>query len=158
MEPRNVFFRAGVGMIIHRDHEVAFFERIKEPGHWQFPQGGMYQGESTKESMYRELQEETGLREEDVHSCHEVPFLVSYLYPRAVLDSLNNTGSNYIGQTQRWFILKLKDGVEIDLRQASDAELSDIKWIKPHQAIDEIIEFKRPEYTQLVDYFQSYIK
>ena len=28
---------------------------------WQFPQGGIDKGESVREAMYRELQEETGL-------------------------------------------------------------------------------------------------
>lgn len=135
--------------------QVAFFERSQDPNHWQFPQGGLYQGESPLESMWRELCEETGLSHDEITQVHEVPFLVSYSYPRSVMDSLSATGSHYIGQTQRWFILTLKDGVEIDLDKASERELSDVKWIEPERALDEIVEFKRGEYEQLVEYLRS---
>lgn len=142
-------------MILLRDGFVAFFERADEPGHWQFPQGGMYPGENPVEAMYRELQEETGLTQDDIANIHQVPFLVSYAYPREVMDSFQHTGSDYIGQTQFWYILTLKDDVQIDLNKASEAELVDKKWIAPEETLEAIIEWKRTPYEQLIDYLQS---
>ena len=154
---QNVFFRAGVGMILYREGKVAFFERTDEPGHWQFPQGGMYPAESPEECMWRELQEETGLVRNEIDTIHQVPFLTSYVYPRDVADSFSHTGSNYIGQSQFWFILHVKDGVTIDMKKASDPEFKDRKWIKPTEAINSVIEWKQKPYQQLIEYFNTHI-
>jgi putative (di)nucleoside polyphosphate hydrolase len=155
MKQNNVYFRAGVGIILIRDSKVAFFERADERGHWQFPQGGMYAGETPEEAMYRELQEETGITQDEVADIHQVPFLVSYAYPREVMDSFQHTGSDYIGQTQFWYILTLKDDVQIDLSKASDVELVNKQWIDPEEALEAIIEWKRPAYKQLISYLQT---
>lgn len=158
MKSNNVFFRAGVGMILYRGGQVAFFERYWERGSWQFPQGGMYPGESPEETMWRELGEEVGLGREDIDRVHQVPFLTSYVYPRQLQDSFAHTGTDYIGQSQFWFILHVKDDVRIDLSQASDPELADHKWVEPDEVIDAIIEWKREPYRQLIEYFHQHIE
>ena len=59
MDKKN--YRRGVGMII-MNHEGRFWlgQRIGTDT-WQFPQGGIDKGESVREAMYRELQEELSL-------------------------------------------------------------------------------------------------
>lgn len=155
MKQQNVYFRAGVGMILLREGKVAFFERADERGHWQFPQGGIYQGEAPLEAMYRELQEETGFTRDDIQEVHPVPFLVSYVYPREVMDSFQHAGADYIGQSQFWYIITLKDEATIDLSQASDPELVDKKWVSPEETLEAIIEWKRTPYEQLIQYLQE---
>ncbi len=144
-------------MILYRAGKVAFFERTNEPDHWQFPQGGMYPGESPTETMWRELQEETGLISDQIDHVHQVPFLTSYVYPREVLDSFSHTGSHYIGQSQFWFILHVEDDVTIDMSLASDPEFKDRKWIEPAEAIGAVVEWKQKPYEQLVQYFNDHI-
>ena len=59
-------YRPNVGIIISNVHNQVFWgKRIREHS-WQFPQGGIKQGESPEEAMYRELMEEVGLRPEHV--------------------------------------------------------------------------------------------
>ena len=157
MQNKNVFFRAGVGIILYRDNQVAFFERVDEPGHWQFPQGGMYPGESPIESMWRELQEETGLQETDIDAVHQVPFLTAYTYPDQLVDSMAHSGTAYIGQTQHWFILHVPADVRIDMSKATDNEFSDRKWMSPEETVEAIIEWKREPYKQLLEYFHQHI-
>ena len=60
-------FRAGVGAIIlGKQGNVLAFERRDFPGSWQFPQGGLEEGESTMEAVKREIHEETGIRAGDL--------------------------------------------------------------------------------------------
>ena len=55
-------FRPNVAIVLvnHRN-QVFWGKRIKEHA-WQFPQGGIKPGESPEQAMYRELEEETGLK------------------------------------------------------------------------------------------------
>ena len=57
-------FRPNVGIILlNARNEVFWGKRVKEHA-WQFPQGGIKPGETPEDAMYRELEEETGLRPE----------------------------------------------------------------------------------------------
>jgi putative (di)nucleoside polyphosphate hydrolase len=59
-------FRANVGIILTNATGSVFWAgRAGRPG-WQFPQGGILPGESPREAMFRELEEEIGLTREDV--------------------------------------------------------------------------------------------
>jgi len=76
-------FRPNVGIILsNSDGKVFWGKRIGQRS-WQFPQGGINEGESPLEAMYRELHEEIGLTEEHV----EVVYFKRSVYEKA-LDEL----------------------------------------------------------------------
>ena len=59
-------FRPNVGIILlNAQNEVWWGKRVREHS-WQFPQGGIKYGETPEQAMYRELEEEIGLRAEHV--------------------------------------------------------------------------------------------
>ena len=59
-------FRPNVGIILlNANNEVWWGKRVREHS-WQFPQGGIKYGETPEQAMYRELEEEIGLRQEHV--------------------------------------------------------------------------------------------
>ena len=59
-------YRPNVGIILlNTNDEVWWGKRVREQS-WQFPQGGIKYGETPEQAMFRELQEETGLRQEHV--------------------------------------------------------------------------------------------
>ncbi len=59
-------YRANVGIVLMRDNgEVFLGQRTGKRG-WQFPQGGVRQGEPVEQALYRELREEIGLEREQV--------------------------------------------------------------------------------------------
>ncbi|MFW0871187.1 MAG: NUDIX domain-containing protein [Patescibacteria group bacterium] len=151
----NLYFRAGVGMIVVRDTQVALFERQDVPGNWQFPQGGISLGESPEEAMYRELEEETGITSDDILEIKQVPFLTSYAYPQKMWPGLPHTNNTHIGQSQFWYIITLKEHSVINLNKASDYEFINYKWVSYDEIIDEIIEWKRPTYEQLIRYLKA---
>ena len=59
-------FRANVGIIICNEQGQVFWARRIGQHSWQFPQGGIDDGESAEQAMYRELYEEVGLKPEQV--------------------------------------------------------------------------------------------
>ena len=58
-------FRENVAIIVsNSEGKVLLCARADNPGfEWQFPQGGIDKGESVLEAAYRELSEETGIKE-----------------------------------------------------------------------------------------------
>jgi 8-oxo-dGTP pyrophosphatase MutT (NUDIX family) len=55
-------FRPNVGIILlNANNEVWWGKRVREHS-WQFPQGGIKHGETPEQAMFRELEEEIGLR------------------------------------------------------------------------------------------------
>ena len=59
-------FRPNVGIILlNSQNEVWWGKRVREHS-WQFPQGGIKYGETPEQAMFRELEEEVGLRAEHV--------------------------------------------------------------------------------------------
>ena len=101
MDKKN--YRRGVGMII-MNHEGRFWlgQRIGTDT-WQFPQGGIDKGESVREAMYRELQEETGLEKEVVEIVSISKRWLVYHIPN--LFQRNN--KKFDGAMQKWYLLKL---------------------------------------------------
>ena len=55
-------YRANVGIVLMRDSGEVFLGQRTGARGWQFPQGGVRQGEPVEHALYRELQEEIGLQ------------------------------------------------------------------------------------------------
>ena len=57
--------RTGVGIVVlNNENKVFVAKRIDNPKNfWQMPQGGVDEGESFLQAAYRELEEETGIKE-----------------------------------------------------------------------------------------------
>ena len=49
-------------LIINKDGCLLVCERLLNPGAWQFPQGGVNEGESLEAAILREVEEEIGLK------------------------------------------------------------------------------------------------
>src|SRR4249919_3103591 len=98
-------FRAGVVIVIrHPDRRrVLAFERADSADSWQFPQGGLQQGEEPIVGAWRELMEETGLGEADVVAHAEYPEWVAYEWPEEVIRESGHNGRRR-GQVQKWFL------------------------------------------------------
>ena len=80
-------FRANVGIIlVNAENKLLLGGRVGAKG-WQFPQGGIFEGEDPEQAMYRELREEVGLEPETVRLLGKltplhVPVSHFVLHPR----------------------------------------------------------------------------
>ena len=59
-------------VIINKDHKVLWAKRTNE-NNWQFPQGGIQNGETPEEAMYREVYEEVGLEPQNIEIIGRSP-------------------------------------------------------------------------------------
>ena len=59
-------YRPNVGIVLCNSAGQVLWARRIGQNSWQFPQGGIKEGESAESAMYRELDEELGLNPKDV--------------------------------------------------------------------------------------------
>lgn len=128
--------------------EIFIASRTDVENAWQFPQGGIDEGESAKEALFRELEEEIGTR--DVEIIAEYPKWVSYEFPPAIAKKMHP----YDGQRQKYFLVKLKKGAKINI-QTEVPEFSEYKFVPTKNIYDYITFFKRTVYKQVLKYFKN---
>jgi putative (di)nucleoside polyphosphate hydrolase len=140
-------YRPNVGIIlVNGKNEVFWGKRIREHS-WQFPQGGIKHGESPEQAMYRELQEEIGLRQEHVRILGRTRDWLRYEVPKQwIRREWRNT---YRGQKQIWFMLRLTGrDTDVSLRASDHPEFDAWRWSDYWVPLDAVIEFKRGVYQQ----------
>jgi putative (di)nucleoside polyphosphate hydrolase len=121
------YFRAGAGSVIYRDDGmILVFKRAGEDI-WQFQQGGLDAGETPETALWRELEEETAIRETDIINTHPFPTWTFYEYPDGFIHP--KARSICIGQAHRWWFLKLAPETTLDLTLAHDKEFEDWRWV-----------------------------
>jgi len=128
--------------------EIFIASRTDVENAWQFPQGGIDEGESAKEALYRELEEEIGTR--DVEIIAEYPKWVSYDFPPAIAKKMHP----FDGQIQKYYLVKLKKGAKIDIN-THIPEFSEYKFVPTKNIYDYITFFKRTVYKQVLKYFRN---
>lgn len=143
-------FRANVGIILSNDDgRLLLAGRVGSKG-WQFPQGGMLDGESPRQAMYRELHEEVGLTADDVSVLGETVDWLRYRLP----DRFIRHGSTplCIGQKQRWFLLRLTGPEDrVNFEQTDTPEFDRWRWVDFWHPVKEVIYFKRRVYAQALN-------
>jgi len=140
-------YRANVGIILcNARGEVFWGKRVRQHS-WQFPQGGIKRGESPEQAMYRELREEVGLLPEHVRILGRTREWLRYDVPEQWLR--RDARSNYRGQKQIWFLLRLvgRDH-DVCLRAAEKPEFDAWCWSEYWMPLEAVIEFKREVYRQ----------
>ena len=141
-------FRPNVGIVIcNADDQVLWGRRINGRDSWQFPQGGVHRGESPEEAMYRELEEEVGLRPEAVELLGRTQGWLHYRLPKRFI---RKTGSPVcIGQKQIWFLLRLtapESAIKLDAHE--DPEFDDWRWVTYWFPVSAVVDFKQAVYRQ----------
>lgn len=112
---------------------------------WQFPQGGISEGESPEEALYRELYEEVGLSPEAVEIQACTRGWLRYRLPRRFIRK--GQTPRCIGQKQKWFLLRMlaeDSAVKMDCNQKP--EFDDWRWVSYWYPLSQVISFKREVY------------
>lgn len=140
-------YRANVGIILcHADGRLFWARRVGRAG-WQFPQGGIQPGESPEDALYRELDEEVGLERSQVEFLAATQDWLRYRLPMRY--QRRDAMPRCIGQKQRWFLLRVRNGeplVRFDRGPAP--EFDDWRWVDYWQPLSEVIYFKRGVYRE----------
>jgi putative (di)nucleoside polyphosphate hydrolase len=115
---------------------------------WQFPQGGIDEGETSEEALFRELEEEIGTCEVEV--IGEFPEWVSYDFPKHIAKKMYP----YCGQIQRYYLVRLKDDALINL-ETKHPEFKDHKYMEVESVLEMVAKFKKPVYEQVIEHFKK---
>lgn len=137
-------FRVGVVAAVRRaDGRLLVFERSDHSGQWQLPQGGVEPGETLREAVWRELEEETGLNAHQVALVDEYEGWTAYMWPEEM------RRRERFGQAHRWFFFEpLSESVA---PSPDGSEFRNWKWMEPEQLIERVIEFRKQPYRQVLD-------
>lgn len=141
-------FRANVGIMLVRDDRRLFLGGRPGGRGWQFPQGGIRQGEDLEHALYRELAEETGLARDDVELVASTRSWLRYRLPQQFVR--RDSEPPCIGQKQRWFLLRFT-GPESRLCLDSTDEPPEFdrwRWVEWWEPVKEVIYFKRRVYSR----------
>jgi putative (di)nucleoside polyphosphate hydrolase len=150
---KNDLYRPNVAMIIVSNNypekkEIFIAQRNDLRDVWQFPQGGIDEGEEVKDALFRELEEEIGTK--DVKIVAEYPEWLSYDFP----DRISKKMKPWIGQKQRYFLVKLKKKAKIDIN-TEHPEFSDYKFVGIEDVLDLSASFKKHVYKKVIKYFKD---
>ena len=147
-------FRANVGIIICNSYGQVMWARRFGQHSWQFPQGGVDDGETPEEAMYRELYEEVGLKPENVQILTSTRSWLRYRLPKRLIRQESKPVC--IGQKQKWYLLQLKssDG-SINLNSCGHPEFDDWRWVNYWYPVRQVVSFKRDVYRKVMKEFSS---
>lgn len=146
-------YRKNVGVVVFRKGKVLLCARADSKDfQWQFPQGGIEEGEDFVDAAKRELFEETGIKNIRIVATISEP--IRYDFPK------QTKALPFKGQDQYWVLFEFL-GDDSDIKFDIDpncVEFKAFRWDNIEVAPDEIIYFKKDVYKKVVEQFKPFIE
>ena len=146
---KNLPLRSGVGIVVLNRNDKVFVAKRKDnpKNFWQMPQGGVDHGEDFLTAAYRELGEETSIKNIDL--IKELDGTITYELPDHLLGIIWK--GKYRGQKQKWFLMRFTgEEQEINIK-TKNPEFLEWKWIDLDQITEVVVDFKLHVYKELKD-------
>ncbi|MDC0061155.1 RNA pyrophosphohydrolase [Candidatus Pelagibacter sp.] len=144
---KNLPLRNGVGIVVlNNQNKVFVAKRIDNPKNfWQMPQGGVDEGEDFLTAAYRELEEETSIK--NVKLIQEIDGTLTYELPNHLLGIIWK--GKYKGQKQKWFVMRFL-GKDNDINiKTKKPEFLEWRWIELDMITEVAVDFKLHVYKEL---------
>ena len=150
-------YRYGVGIVlVNNKGQVLLANRKGMVDAWQFPQGGIDEGEAVEAAMFRELEEELGLTPDTVEILSVTQDWLSYELPENYRRYYSSPLC--VGQKQKWFLLKLLEADHmIALDQTLTPEFDCWRWAELVEPMRYVVFFKGRIYEQVLSLFTPII-
>ena len=149
MSENEFIYRENVAAILrNRRGEILICERLGVDGAWQFPQGGIDQGETAEQALVREVWEEIGVKAED-YAMVERRGPYRYLYDKGKIKR------GHHGKVQFYFLCDFTgrdDAIDV---AREHPEFQAFRWIRPTEFdVRWLPEMKREVYAAVfADFF-----
>lgn len=125
-------YRNNVVGVVHKDGKYLVMKNPRFKEHWQFPQGGVDDNETTEQAAIREVSEEVGINQNKLKIIKAIPETHSYDWkPYAQLLK------GYKGQKQTAYLLDFS-GQDSDFDLSDSHEAEKIKWVEKENLLDTI--------------------
>ena len=148
-------YRPCVGIALFNSSGHVFVgERIDTPGAWQMPQGGVDKGEPIERAVFRELHEETGVKNAELLELSSEP--IRYDLPEHLS---HLCGGKYAGQEQFWSAMRFMGSeADINLNTHTPPEFARWQWVPLSDTLEMIVPFKRSVYAQVIKMFAPHTR
>ena len=141
------------GLLINKDGYLYMFERKDFPTNFQGPEGGLEEGENELQAIYREIEEEIGIKKDKLKLLKSSENYFRYNYLE------NNTKYGCIGQEKKFFLFEfLGKDTDFSYGEGEMQEFIDFKLFKNQEAIEFIPEFKKEIYRKVFHEFGKFLK
>jgi putative (di)nucleoside polyphosphate hydrolase len=146
---------AGV-MLINGQGRVFVAQRLDSTLEaWQMPQGGLDEGEEPLDGALRELEEETGIRQDKVEIIARCPAELYYDLPDDLVGKMWK--GKWRGQRQHWFLARFT-GTDADINlETEHPEFRAWKWADPQDLPAMIVPFKKALYEEVLKTFAEWL-
>ncbi len=137
-------------ILVQKDSRILICERSGKKGAWQFPQGGVDKNETPKQTLFREVREEVGVKKKHL-SILKKKSGYRYRFPDEKLK-----WGKFHGQKQVYYLCLFHGSdSDIDLGKKG-AEFQNFRWIFPDQFdLRWLPAFKRKVYRKVLrDFFK----
>ncbi|MCY4381491.1 MAG: NUDIX domain-containing protein [Proteobacteria bacterium] len=131
-----------VGVFTNEHNQVLALERTDTPQAWQFPQGGIEDGESACDALLREMEEELGNKH--ITYSKQSKRAVSYDFPDKFHAPI---AQHFSGQSSWWFLCQFTQGGP-DLANAKHKEFQKYIWLAPELVIERTVFWKKNAYRE----------
>ena len=141
-------FRPNVGIVVANDRaQVLWARRVGGRDAWQFPQGGIGPSETPEEALYRELYEEVGLERDAVEVVARTRGWLRYRLPERL--RRRDSSPSFIGQKQKWFLLRMVgDDREVRVAVSDRPEFDAWRWVSYWYPVGQVVAFKQQVYRR----------
>jgi putative (di)nucleoside polyphosphate hydrolase len=129
--------------------EFFLAHRTDMNGIWQFPQGGINDGETPQEALFRELKEEIGTS--SIEIIAEYPEWLTYDFIKGSPHKLYS----FDGQSQKFFLVRLKDNANIKLDGFITPEFSEYQFLEYDKLMQKVSYLKKRVYKKVINYFKN---
>ncbi|HNV96990.1 MAG TPA: WecB/TagA/CpsF family glycosyltransferase [bacterium] len=148
-----------VAIIINDKNEILIIKNIYDKSYYKFPQGGVEKNEDEKDSLLREIYEETGLTKLKIIGLSS--HLSSYYWPMdwshsKITEERKKYNEKFCGQKQTIYFLRTTENEEFNSQEKD--EVIDHKWVKKDELAKYIVPIKKNILDIVLKEIDKYLK